>query len=125
MEIIVIFASPWPPFFPGYDGVADYSKCNTTCTMPYRTRMRRGADINTYLPQLIKGLQCLGNEDNVLDCVIQAAISILSNMKFKALPPGSPVPVADVAWVSCKGKLDTAAVAIKPFSPFGLQVYCE
>jgi len=70
--------------------------------------MRRGADFNAVLPYIIKGVQCLGSEDNVLDCMIQTMTSMLSN--FKALPPGSQFPVANVAWVSCKGKSDTILV---------------
>lgn len=75
--------------------------------------MRRGADFKAVLPYMIKFIQCFGNEDNILDCFIQSMTSILSNFNFKALPPGSQFPVANVAWVSCKGKSDTIAAALK------------
>ena len=99
-------------FTAGYDGVDDYKSCNTAYYPPRTRRDTSKFDFKSFLPAIIKGVQCLGNEDNILDCLIQAITPILSS-KFKALSPGSSRPVDDVAWVSCRGGLDVTVLAQK------------
>ena len=64
--------------------------------------MLRSFDFTKMIPGVMKGLQCLGSEKNVGKCLMESATSILPNL-FNAYPPGSTIPVRNVAWVSCTG----------------------
>ena len=86
----------------GFDGVERFGKHNTTFMM-MSTRIRcSNVDISSIIPGITKAIHCTGNEQNVGQCLLEAAASVLPKF-FKALPPGSNVTVKDVGWVSCTG----------------------
>ena len=83
----------------GFDGVEHFGKHNTTF-MVIPTRIRySNFDISTIIPGVTKAIHCTGNEQNVGQCLLEAAATQI----FKAVPPGSNVTVKDVGWVSCTG----------------------
>lgn len=86
-------------YFLGYRGVASFCKSNTTYTMPSKNRR---SDISSFIPGIIKAVQCIGNEQNPGQCLIEVAGSIIPKL-FKGLPPGATETVKDVGWVSCTG----------------------
>ena len=69
--------------------------------IPSNARKRRQTD---FLPTVIEGVQCLGSERSVLECVTEAVGSLLSSNVFQALPPGSPLTLNDTAYLSCTSK---------------------
>ena len=87
----------------GYKSVASISRRDTQVTLSMQGRTRRDTDIGTIMPGILEGMQCLGTERDIFECILEAAKKILSQSNFQALPPGSSVPVKDVAYVSCTG----------------------
>lgn len=88
----------------GFKGVVGFNSTDTAYPMPsHGGRMLRSPDLTTIIPGVVKGLQCLGSEKNVGKCLMETATSILPNL-FKGYPPGVPIPVQNVAWVSCTGR---------------------
>lgn len=85
----------------GYKGAERFSLRNTTCMIPTRNR-RSNFDLSSIIPGITKAIHCIGNEQNVGQCLLEAAASVLPKL-FKALPPGSNVTMKDVGWVSCTG----------------------
>ena len=86
----------------GYTGVASFS-CNDTNYTILSGGHRERRFLNL-IPTIIKGIQCLGSERDVLDCAVDAIGGVIGTDLFQALPPGSPVPVEKVAYISCTSK---------------------
>jgi len=88
----------------GFKGVVGFNTTDTAYPMPsHGGRRLRSLDFTKMIPGVVKGLQCLGSEKNVGKCLMESATSILPNL-FKGYPPGVPIPVQNVAWVSCTGR---------------------
>ena len=84
--------------------MASFCKNDTTYMMPSRNRR---SDFSSIIPGITKGLQCIGNEQNIGQCLLEVANSVIPKIAklFQALPPGSPATLKDVGWISCTGTI--------------------
>ena len=80
--------------------MASFSSKDTEVTLPDR-RARREVDFSTFLPTLVKAIECLGSERSIMECSLDALGSVINSAVFQSLPPGSPIPVRNAAYVSC------------------------
>ena len=86
----------------GYGSVARLGRKQTNYTLPSQGGRTRRFNFGNLLPGVMKGIECLGNENSTGNCLLNAGVStVLSNM-FRGLPPGATRQLNSVAWVSCK-----------------------
>ena len=85
--------------------MSSFYSSDTTVTMP--SRSRREPNIAHLLRMIMKGIECLGNEKNMMECIMEIAVPLLSILgdNVRAPPPGENVTVPNVACVSCAGNI--------------------
>ena len=86
----------------GYGSVAHLDGKQTNYTLPSQGGRTRRFNLESLLPGVAKGIQCLGSEESTGNCLINVGVNLFLNKMFKGLPPGATRQLNNVAWVSCK-----------------------
>lgn len=89
----------------GMRGVADFTSSDASVTIETPAgRRKKRFSFSSFIPTILKGIQCLGSEKSVGSCVLDAVTDVISE-NFLALPPGTSrsMTVGDVGYVSCLG----------------------
>ena len=69
--------------------------------------MKRG--LSKFLPAIISGIDCLGKEERVSNCLLGGVKDVFStwadnNFTFRATGPGGMMMIPNVSQVSCTGE---------------------
>ena len=91
--------------YTGMRGVADFTSSDASVTIETPAgRRKKRFSFSSFIPTILKGIQCLGSEKSVGSCVLDAVTDVISE-NFLALPPGTSrsMTVGDVGYVSCLG----------------------